>query len=656
MRKFNYYMAAFVFAAGVSASLSSCIDTEEPDGIKELRSAKAGYINAETALKNADVAYREAETAGQLALNANQLLENRIKEVEAKTAELNYALREASQEDSISIATTKAKTALENAKKDLAVAISNNDYAVKQAAQKNAELIALLGVTPAVANQGIIYELEDAAEDLYGDGTTTNMGTIYKLADAQKKLALAITKNYQTSESTLKGDVALQEVLVALAEQNVEDVKAIYAEEGDAAKWIEKYNSLQDEIDALDAALLQARTDSAIAKNALKAADDKIEAALKAYNDSVSKPSFVASDKLESAIGSTFTTTVDNYAATPQKFKFEYDAATKSYVLNGEVKNSDLSQVLDEFGKNFETYANNVARAAEYAAYVAAKKNMEDNAKYADDTDYKNFVDAYNDYNAQKTEANREALQTKSTAYFGSPVYIIPTYADYLVSVDAGDAWASATTVKMVAYFAGKKTAEDALATYEDEYGKGNDLYQKVQREISINDKKKKAYEDAEDQAKAAKTYTDLVDAYNAAIDAKTAATTEQGYKQGVQKLITKAYFTKDLGKKLGANATGKIDFAEGTANFSVATDDFEEQKTKAIHNANVDLTTAQDNLAKAQALLKSFQDGTYDAAVLSQNEIKTAEENVAAATRANELAQKRYDDALAAYKAAFQQ
>ena len=50
MRKWTYLVAALLMS-GATATFTSCIDTEEPAGITELRGAKAELLRAKAALK-----------------------------------------------------------------------------------------------------------------------------------------------------------------------------------------------------------------------------------------------------------------------------------------------------------------------------------------------------------------------------------------------------------------------------------------------------------------------------------------------------------------------------------------------------------------------------------------------------------------------------
>ena len=62
MRKWTYLVAALLMS-GATATFTSCIDTEEPAGITELRGAKAELLRAKVKVQEAEVAFRAAEAA-----------------------------------------------------------------------------------------------------------------------------------------------------------------------------------------------------------------------------------------------------------------------------------------------------------------------------------------------------------------------------------------------------------------------------------------------------------------------------------------------------------------------------------------------------------------------------------------------------------------
>lgn len=62
MRKWTYLVAALLMG-GVSTSLTSCIDNDEPAGINDLRGAKAELLRAKAAVENAEAAIKTATAA-----------------------------------------------------------------------------------------------------------------------------------------------------------------------------------------------------------------------------------------------------------------------------------------------------------------------------------------------------------------------------------------------------------------------------------------------------------------------------------------------------------------------------------------------------------------------------------------------------------------
>ena len=50
MRKWTYLVATLLMA-GTTATFTGCIDTDEPEGIVDLRGAKSELINAQAAVK-----------------------------------------------------------------------------------------------------------------------------------------------------------------------------------------------------------------------------------------------------------------------------------------------------------------------------------------------------------------------------------------------------------------------------------------------------------------------------------------------------------------------------------------------------------------------------------------------------------------------------
>ena len=64
MRKWTYLVATLLMA-GTTATFTGCIDTDEPEGIVDLRGAKSELIKAQAAVKLVEVEWQKAQVAYQ---------------------------------------------------------------------------------------------------------------------------------------------------------------------------------------------------------------------------------------------------------------------------------------------------------------------------------------------------------------------------------------------------------------------------------------------------------------------------------------------------------------------------------------------------------------------------------------------------------------
>lgn len=81
MRKWTYLVAALLMG-GVSTSLTSCIDNDEPAGINDLRGAKAELLRAKAAVQQALAAKEQAWAEGIIIGNQGKEIDNQIKQLE----------------------------------------------------------------------------------------------------------------------------------------------------------------------------------------------------------------------------------------------------------------------------------------------------------------------------------------------------------------------------------------------------------------------------------------------------------------------------------------------------------------------------------------------------------------------------------------------
>ena len=129
MRKWTYLVAALLMG-GVSTSLTSCIDNDEPAGINDLRGAKAEFIRAK-----ADY---------EAALTAIKLVEVDIKKQELAREEIQTQIKQLELE--VAQAQTEYDVARINAQKDLLVEQYKTQLIQQQAwtAEAEANLIKAL--------------------------------------------------------------------------------------------------------------------------------------------------------------------------------------------------------------------------------------------------------------------------------------------------------------------------------------------------------------------------------------------------------------------------------------------------------------------------------------------------------------------------------
>lgn len=240
MRKWTYLVAALLMG-GVSTSLTSCIDNDEPAGIIDLRGAKAELLRAKAAVEQAEAAIKTATAA-------------------IKQAKADYAQEKVAQEklytDWLTAKYEDDKTALQQD-----AAIREQAYLQKlyqaQSAAKQAELdyqraLAQIEIALGTAKddayaealQDLLYyktftipsyqiSVNPVTHEVTINSTESSTTTIYglmnlsqKLANAKKELAEAIQQNlilgYKFDKDALKNDVAVT-VEVKKAELAVEE-------------------------------------------------------------------------------------------------------------------------------------------------------------------------------------------------------------------------------------------------------------------------------------------------------------------------------------------------------------------------------------------------------------------------------------------------
>ena len=249
MRKWTYLVAALLMG-GVSTSLTSCIDNDEPAGITDLRGAKAELLRAKAQVELAEAAIRNANVAIQQA-KADYLQEKVAQEklttdyLTAKNEDKKIALQQqaALREQTYLAQLYAAQTAAKQAELDYQTALAKIEISlatVKDDAYAEA-LYDLLN------NKAFNYRKYKVSIDpttnkvtVEKDGTATGtvqglIGLSKELATVKQDLANVIQQNlilgYKFDKDALKNDVAVEvevkKAELAVSEKTLAELKEI---------------------------------------------------------------------------------------------------------------------------------------------------------------------------------------------------------------------------------------------------------------------------------------------------------------------------------------------------------------------------------------------------------------------------------------------
>lgn len=270
-RKFILYPAV-ALALMTSVSLSSCVDTDEPDSITDLRKAVAQEIQANAGLLNAKA---NVESAYVAVVNANakkaeaEAAEKEYQNIQTKAdAELQAQIDQISMEENeatkaqkIEAAKLKADQAIQEAKKDLET--KTEAYLAEVEKMKTALLKAQL------ENQVAIAKLKDNTVGLtelttkYTAWTTAQDDVVEKLAKVEKaKLEFINNKSRATDSITKVGAIETAKKALETAKDNLEAAEAKFANDGiDAfAKLWQEYQAKVDGVKAKEDSLKALQT------------------------------------------------------------------------------------------------------------------------------------------------------------------------------------------------------------------------------------------------------------------------------------------------------------------------------------------------------------------------------------------------------------
>lgn len=301
MRKWTYLVATLLMA-GTTATFTGCIDTDEPEGIANLRGAKAELIKAETAVKQVEVEMQKALIVNQELQNkaleiANQRAEydNQLKALDVKLKELDVELKQAQNEAEkarleAEIAQSNAnKAAIENqmaldAETFKALMLDAQAAAVR-AQQSYDEAMRALEASKLTLTDAEREAIEKA--QLFMQQSAMAMDTKYAaLKNAQDAYYNALVNPSLPSLSSLQADLKIAQIAVEKAEIMLDEKSNMLAlaEDFDAAAWDTKIQELDKKISEYQSEKSKVDVELATKKasSEYKAAEEKVAEKVKA--------------------------------------------------------------------------------------------------------------------------------------------------------------------------------------------------------------------------------------------------------------------------------------------------------------------------------------------------------------------------------------
>ena len=268
MRKWTYLVAALLMA-GTTATFTGCIDTDEPEGITNLRGAKSELIKAQAAVELVEVEMQKAKVANQELLNkaqelANQKAEydNQLKALDVKLKELEVELAQATNE------AEKARIEAEIAESNKRKADAENNMALAAEKFKEDMLAAQEATARAQASYDLAMEeielakltLSDkeqqqvqTAQEFLASATSTMNGKYDALKKAQTAYFNALTDPKMPTLGQLEAQLAEAQVDVEKAEislqKNTEILAFVESKDFGAAEWDVKKADYKKQID-----------------------------------------------------------------------------------------------------------------------------------------------------------------------------------------------------------------------------------------------------------------------------------------------------------------------------------------------------------------------------------------------------------------------
>lgn len=248
MRKWTYLVAALLMG-GVTTSLTSCIDNDEPAGINELRGAKAAFIKAKADYEAALTQIKLVDVEIQKQVLAREEIKTQIKQLELEVAQ----------------AQTEYDVARINAQKDLLVEQYKTQLIQQQAwtAEAEATLIKALNALDIVKLNDRNDKFATQIENIRLALVDANNGALAKLRKAQEEVFNA-EKDLLAYDSKSKYFKSEKQLSISIKQHDLEvyeGLKADYEELNKTAGDMEALAAKKGEIQAKITALSKKEAD-----------------------------------------------------------------------------------------------------------------------------------------------------------------------------------------------------------------------------------------------------------------------------------------------------------------------------------------------------------------------------------------------------------
>lgn len=265
MRKWTYLVATLLMA-GTTATFTGCIDTDEPEGIVDLRGAKSELIKAQAAVKLVEVEWQKAKVAYQELENKSKELSNQYQEYDNQMHALDVKLKE------LEVERAQAATEREKAEAEAKIAQANRDKAFwenKMAEEAEIFKASLLTYQTATAQAQEAYDnamkLIEAGKLLLSDGekaiinkaqqrlfvASASLQEYYGwLKTAQDEYDVAIMAKKTRTLPQLEATLKLAELAVERQEKVVKENERLLAlaDEFNSANWDAEVKNLDKQI------------------------------------------------------------------------------------------------------------------------------------------------------------------------------------------------------------------------------------------------------------------------------------------------------------------------------------------------------------------------------------------------------------------------